>query len=33
MLASGIKRPVGVKVAGTDLAVIDRVTGEIERAR
>ena len=32
MLATGIKSPVGVKVAGTDLAVIDRVTGEIERA-
>ncbi len=32
MLATGIKSPVGVKVAGTDLAVIDRVTAEIERA-
>jgi Cu(I)/Ag(I) efflux system membrane protein CusA/SilA len=32
MLATGIKSPVGVKVAGTDLAVIDRVTGEIEKA-
>ena len=32
MLATGIKSPVGVKVAGSDLAVIDRVTGEIERA-
>ncbi len=32
MLATGIKSPVGVKVAGADLAVIDRVTGEIERA-
>jgi Cu(I)/Ag(I) efflux system membrane protein CusA/SilA len=32
MLATGIKSPVGVKVAGTDLAVIDRITGEIERA-
>ena len=31
MLATGIKSPVGVKVAGADLAVIDRVTGEIER--
>ena len=31
MLATGIKSPVGVKVAGTDLAEIDRVTGEIER--
>ncbi|TBR11111.1 MAG: efflux RND transporter permease subunit, partial [Rugosibacter sp.] len=32
MLATGIKSPVGVKVAGTDLAVIDHVTGEIEKA-
>jgi copper/silver efflux system protein len=32
MLATGIKSPVGVKVAGTNLAVIDRITGEIERA-
>jgi len=32
MLATGIKSPVGVKIAGTDLATIDRVTGEIERA-
>jgi copper/silver efflux system protein len=32
MLATGIKSPVGVKVAGTDLAAIDRITGEIERA-
>jgi copper/silver efflux system protein len=32
MLATGIKSPVGVKVAGTDLTVIDRVTGEIEKA-
>jgi Cu(I)/Ag(I) efflux system membrane protein CusA/SilA len=31
MLATGIKSPVGVKVAGMDLAEIDRVTGEIER--
>jgi Cu(I)/Ag(I) efflux system membrane protein CusA/SilA len=31
MLATGIKSPVGVKVAGTDLATIDRITGEIER--
>ena len=30
MLATGIKSPVGVKVAGADLATIDRVTGEIE---
>jgi Cu(I)/Ag(I) efflux system membrane protein CusA/SilA len=32
MLATGIKSPVGVKVAGTDLAEIDRLTGQIERA-
>lgn len=31
MLATGIKSPVGVKVAGTDLATIDRISGEIER--
>jgi len=31
MLATGIKSPVGVKVAGADLVEIDRVTGEIER--
>jgi copper/silver efflux system protein len=31
MLATGIKSPVGVKVAGTDLATIDRITGEIEK--
>jgi len=31
MLATGIKSPVGVKVAGSDLAEIDRTTGEIER--
>jgi Cu(I)/Ag(I) efflux system membrane protein CusA/SilA len=31
MLATGIKSPVGVKVAGTDLAVIDRIAGEIEQ--
>jgi Cu(I)/Ag(I) efflux system membrane protein CusA/SilA len=30
MLATGIKSPVGVKVAGADLAEIDRVSGEIE---
>ncbi|MDB5929263.1 MAG: Heavy metal efflux pump CzcA [Polaromonas sp.] len=30
MLATGIKSPVGVKVAGADLATIDRLTGEIE---
>ncbi|GGC64517.1 efflux RND transporter permease subunit [Undibacterium terreum] len=32
MLATGIKSPVGVKVAGTSLEEIDRITGEIERA-
>ena len=32
MLATGIKSPVGVKVSGTDLAEIDRITGEIEKA-
>ncbi|WP_395400991.1 efflux RND transporter permease subunit [Pseudoduganella sp. UC29_106] len=31
MLATGIKSPVGVKVAGTNLQEIDRITGEIER--
>ena len=31
MLATGIKSPVGVKVAGTDLKEIDRIAGEIER--
>jgi Cu(I)/Ag(I) efflux system membrane protein CusA/SilA len=32
MLATGIKSPIGVKIAGTDLKVIDRITSEIERA-
>ncbi|MEP6873558.1 MAG: efflux RND transporter permease subunit [Burkholderiales bacterium] len=32
MLATGIKSPVGVKVAGTDLAIIDRLTTQIEAA-
>jgi Cu(I)/Ag(I) efflux system membrane protein CusA/SilA len=32
MLATGIKSPVGVKVAGTDLKEIDRIAAEIERA-
>lgn len=32
MLATGIKSPVGVKVAGADLQTIDRLTGEVERA-
>jgi copper/silver efflux system protein len=31
MLATGIKSPVGVKVAGSDLATIDRLTGEVEK--
>ena len=31
MLATGIKSPVGVKVAGVDLREIDRIAGEIER--
>jgi len=31
MLATGIKSPVGIKVAGPDLAVIERVGTEIER--
>ncbi|MFZ5545578.1 MAG: efflux RND transporter permease subunit, partial [Pseudomonadota bacterium] len=29
---TGIKSPVGVKVAGADLTTIDRITGEIEKA-
>ncbi len=32
MLATGIKSPVGIKVAGTDPAVIDRIAQQIERA-
>jgi Cu(I)/Ag(I) efflux system membrane protein CusA/SilA len=32
MLATGIKSPVGIKVAGADLAQIDEVTAAIERA-
>ena len=32
MLATGIKSPVGVKVAGMDLAEVDRIAGEVERA-
>ena len=32
MLATGIKSPVGVKVGGTDLKEIDRITREIERS-
>jgi len=32
MLATGIKSPVGIKVAGADLATIDRLTSQIETA-
>jgi Cu(I)/Ag(I) efflux system membrane protein CusA/SilA len=32
MLATGIKSPIGVKVAGADIGVIDRVLVDIERA-
>jgi len=32
MLATGIKSPVGIKVAGADLAIIDRLTTQIEAA-
>ena len=32
MLATGIKSPVGIKVAGTDLATIDRLATQIESA-
>jgi Cu(I)/Ag(I) efflux system membrane protein CusA/SilA len=32
MLATGIKTPVGIKVAGSDLAVIERIGQEVERA-
>src|SRR5262249_39916103 len=31
MLATGIKSPVGIKVAGTDLNQIDRIAADIER--
>ncbi len=31
MLATGIKSPVGVKVAGSNLQEIDRITAEVER--
>ena len=31
MLATGIKSPVGIKVAGTDLNEVDRITAEIQR--
>ncbi|WP_395408126.1 efflux RND transporter permease subunit [Pseudoduganella sp. UC29_106] len=32
MLATGIKSPVGVKIAGTDLAEIDRIASQVEHA-
>lgn len=32
MLATGIKSPVGIKVAGTDLQTIDRLTTQVEAA-
>ena len=32
MLATGIKSPVGVKIAGADLAVVDQLTGQVEAA-
>ncbi len=32
MLATGVKTPVGIKVAGEDLEVIERIAVEIERA-
>jgi Cu(I)/Ag(I) efflux system membrane protein CusA/SilA len=32
MLATGIKTPVGVKVSGADLSVIERIAVEVERA-
>ena len=32
MLATGIKTPVGIKITGPDLAVIERIGGELEAA-
>jgi copper/silver efflux system protein len=32
MLATGIKSPVGVKVAGTDLKEVDRIAADVQRA-
>ncbi|RCW66071.1 efflux RND transporter permease subunit [Pseudorhodoferax soli] len=32
MLATGIKSPVGIKLAGADLATIDRLTAQVEAA-
>src|SRR3989441_13061985 len=31
MLATGIKSPVGVKVAGMDLAEVDRIAADVQR--
>lgn len=31
MLATGIKSPIGVKIAGTELAAIDRIANHVER--
>jgi Cu(I)/Ag(I) efflux system membrane protein CusA/SilA len=31
MLSTGIKTPVGIKVSGPDLAVLERIAGDIER--
>lgn len=31
MLATGIKSPIGVKVTGNDLGVIDRIVAEVEQ--
>src|SRR2546428_1110992 len=31
MLATGIKSPVGVKIAGTDLQAVDRIAAEVQR--
>ena len=31
MLATGIKSPIGVKVTGNDLGVIDRIAAEVEQ--
>ena len=31
MLATGIKSPIGVKIAGSDLAAIDRIAQDVER--
>lgn len=31
MLATGIKSPIGIKVSGPDISVIERISGEVER--